>query len=87
MLNIKVDQNKGEAVIEASGSSIDMAAELLFVVAHIYKTLGRRDAITAEGFKMLIKAAVEEEDGPCWNGTVKGEGVEICFAIPKKEEN
>lgn len=87
MLNIKVDQNKGEAVIEASGSSIDMAAELLYVVAHIYKSLGRRAAMPAEGFKMLIQAAVEDEEGPCWNGTVKGEGIEICFAIPKKEEN
>ena len=87
MLNIKVDQNKGEAVIEASGSSIDMAAELLYVVAHIYKKLGRWDAMPAEGFKMLIQAAVEDEDGPCWNGTVKGEGIEICFATPKKEES
>ena len=87
MLNIQVDQNKGEAVIEASGSSIDMAAELLYVVAHIYKSLGRRAAMPAEGFKMLIQAAVEDEDGPCWNGTVKGEGIEICFAVPKKEEN
>ena len=87
MLNIQVDQNKGEAVIEASGSSIDMAAELLYVVTHIYKTLERRAALQAEGFKMLIQAAVEDEEGPCWNGTVKGEGIEICFAVPKKEEN
>ena len=87
MLNIKVNQNKGEAVIEASGSSIDMAAELLYAVAHIYKTLGRRYPIPEEGFKMLIQAAVEDEDGPCWNGMVKGEGVEICFVIPKKEES
>ena len=87
MLNIKVDQNKGEAVIEASGSSIDMASELLYVVEHIYKTLVRRSPIPAEGFKMLIQVAVEDEDGPCWNGTVKGEGVEICFEIPKKEES
>lgn len=87
MLNIQVNQKKGEAVIEASGSSIDMAAELLYVVAHIYKSLGRRAAMPAEGFKMLIQAAVEDEEGPCWNGTVKGEGIEICFAVPKKEEN
>ena len=87
MLNIKVEQNKGEAVTEASGSSLDMAAELLYVVAHIYKTLGRRSPISAEGFKLLIQAAVEDEEGPCWNGTVKGEGIEICFATPKKEGN
>ena len=87
MLNIKVDQNKGKAVIEASGSSIDMAAELLYVVANIYKSLGRRASKPAEGFKMLIQAAAEDEEGPCWNGTVKGEGIEICFAVPKKEEN
>lgn len=87
MLNIQVNQKKGEAVIEASGSSIDMAAELLYVVAHIYKTLERRAAIPAEGFKMLIQAAVEDEKGPCWNGKVSGEGIEICVPIPKKEES
>ena len=87
MLNIQVNQNKGEAVIEASGSSIDMAAELLYVVANIYKSLGRRDSIPAEGFKMLIQKAVEDEEGPCWNGKVSGEGIEICVPIPKKEES
>ena len=85
MLNIKVDQNKGEAVIEASGSSIDMGAELLYVVAHIYKTLGRRSPVAAEGFKMLIQAAVEDEDGPVWDKRPSSEGVEICFAVPRKE--
>lgn len=84
MLNIKLDTNKGEAVIEASGSAMDMAGEILYVIAHIYKTLGRQSQISAEGFKLLTQAAVENENGAVWNGEVGGEGIEICFSVPQK---
>ena len=87
MLNIKVDHQIGETMIEARGNPLDMASEWLYVAAHIFKTLKRRDEVSAEGFKMLIQAAAEDEEGPVWTGDTGGEGVEICFVVPKKEES
>ena len=85
MLKIEIDMNEGKAKVEAEGGSIDMGVEILFVIADIYKTMRRRSEGAAEAFKMLIRAAVEDEDGPVWNGSLGGEGIEICFEVPRKE--
>ena len=85
MLKIEISTVKGKAKIEAEGSCLDMGSEILFVIADLYRTLSRQNKGPAEAFKTLIQAAVEDEDGPVWNKKASGEGVEICFEVPRKE--
>ena len=85
MLKIEIRAVKGEAKIEAEGSCLDMGLEILFVIEDIYRALSRQNKGSAEAFKMLIQAAVKDEDGPVWDEKANGEGVEKCFEVLRKE--
>lgn len=87
MLKVEIGVKKDEAKIEAQGSSLEIGSEILYLIANIYKSLARNDLGAATAYRMLIQRAAADELGPVWNGSVGGEGIEMCFKVPRKEES
>lgn len=83
MLKIKTDGARVQT-LEAEGSPIAIAAEVVATMAYIYETLkgGHEDA--AETFKAAMRFGASDE-GPAWKGVWKSEGTSIVIARPQEE--
>lgn len=83
MLKIETDGERMRT-LEAEGSPMAIAAEIVTVVACIYETLKRSHLAAAETFKAAMRFGVLEES-PAWKGVRESEGTSIVIARPQKE--
>lgn len=66
MRKLKVDLERG--VIAATGSEIDIATDVLFLISEIHANLTRADKDAAELFSAAIRAGVCDADTPVFSG-------------------
>lgn len=62
---IKVNIDKGEAVVAASGTTGDIVAELGLMVGRIYNVMKERNPCNAGVFRIALQAVVSN-DSPIW---------------------
>jgi hypothetical protein len=68
--------------ITASGSTTDLATDILLVVNAIYNSMKDRDPIDADMFRLLIGLQISSDS--FWS--IQPEGEKITIAIPRKKE-
>lgn len=83
MLKIETDGERMRT-LEAEGSPMAIAAEIVAAMACIYETLKRSHEDAAETFKAAMRFGAADES-PAWKGVWKGEGTGIVIARPQKE--
>lgn len=83
MLKIETDGERMQ-MLEAEGSPMAIAAEIVATMACIYETLKRSNEDAAETFKAAMRLGVSDES-PAWKGVWKSEGTSIVIARPQKE--
>lgn len=66
MRKLKVDLERG--VISATGSEIEIATDVLFLISEIHANLARADKDAGELFRAAVRAGVCDEDTPVFGG-------------------
>lgn len=80
---IKCKVNKGESTVMASGSTVELAAELGLLIGKIYNALKDNDPDNADFFRFMMKRGLDD-DSPVWNFSQKHD-VAIVLSRPVKK--
>lgn len=81
MIECKV--SKGEPSVMASGSTVELAAELGVLIGRIYSALKDNDPDNADFFRFMVKCGLDDAS-PVWNCS-KAPGVAIVMSRPGKK--
>lgn len=83
-IKINFDHTGGEQLVQASGSILDICAEISFAISGIYGGLKKRDEHLADGFRVLLLMGLNDPDGPVCSGEVRmTEGATaVCAILP-----
>lgn len=81
MIECKV--NNGEVAVMASGSTVELAAELGLLIGDIYSAMKDNDPDNAVFFRSMVKRGLDD-DSPVWNCSKKPD-VAIVMSSPGKK--
>lgn len=81
MIECKV--NKDEAAVMASGSTVELAAELGLLIGKIYNALKDNNPGNADFFRFMVKRGLDD-DSPVWDCPKKPD-VAIVMSRPGKK--
>lgn len=81
MIECKV--NKREAAVMASGSTVELAAELGLLIREIYNAMKDNNPDNADAFRFMMKRGLDD-DSPVWDRSEK-HGVAIVMSSPGKK--
>ena len=81
MIECKV--NKGETAVMASGSTVELAAELGLLIGRIYNALKDNNPDNADFFRFMMKRGLDD-DSPVWNQSQTPD-VAIVLSRPVKK--
>lgn len=81
MIECKV--NKMECAVMASGSTVELAAELGLLIGRIYSALKDNNPGNADFFRFMVKRGLDD-DSPVWNFSQKHD-VAIVLSRPGKK--
>lgn len=73
-----------ETKIQASGDTMELAAECGFLIHTIYSVMMRKNPVGATAFKMAVLCAIASPGTPTWEvGELRDGSSEILMEIPK----
>ena len=80
---IKCEVGKGRAAVMASGSTKELAVELIALIREIYNAMKDDDPDHADFFRFMVKRGLDD-DSPVWSSSTKPD-VSIVMSSPGKK--